>query len=75
MATAWLIQTNSGYRLFDTKEEAAAYDGQPWEGGGYLAPQPVCKEDHYRGKIGPEGVLFTDEDQSTLEFAALLANL
>lgn len=74
MTTAYLIQTNKGYRLFDSEALAEKFYGGQFEGGAYEKPLLVAKEDHYRGPISGRGVLFTGEDASSRTFAAMLAN-
>jgi len=74
MAQGYVIQTNAGFRLFSSLKSAAEYDGGRLEGGGYETPLAVCREDHYRGRIGRRGILFTDCDQSSRQFSAMIAN-
>jgi hypothetical protein len=74
MTTAYVIQTNKGYRMFAREDLATNFVGDKFEGGAYEKPLAVRKEDHYIGDISSHGVLFTDEDKSSRTFASMLAN-
>lgn len=65
----YLIQTDRGYELFGTLADALA---SKWMA--YLKPVQIPEGEHYRGAIPKRGVLFTDSDQSSQYFAAMLAN-
>ena len=59
--------------LFESDAQARAWEAR--QSGGFVVSQAkVRKADHYRGKIGRNGAIFTREDQSTPQLVAALNN-